>query len=306
MGSAFLIDDRLVVTAAHVVDGAVSVVIADDDSVHAVDVIAFDPATDLALLEPQTATGGTEFEVAPTVPAPGTPVAVIGHPLGDPLTITTGTASRTDVDLWPNFQVDAAVNPGNSGGPVIDSAGAVIGVVSALDTQAHGIGYAVRSDVLLDMVGRAETIGAPPPAECDRPLGPDEVTEAPDAPTATDVDTAAIDTLAAYFTGINSGDYQLAFDQYSERRRSTTTVDDFAAGLISSFDFGFEVGAIAPTDEGAMVWLEFVSIQSPEYGPDGEACTSWSLDYHLVWEGTRLVIDRASGHGDTSGHTPCS
>ncbi|NED94790.1 hypothetical protein G1H11_05645 [Phytoactinopolyspora alkaliphila] len=70
-------------------------------------------------------------------------------------------------------------------------------------------------------------------------------------------------------------------------------------------DLSAPVHAVEETSEGAYVWLEFVSLQAPGYGPDGETCTYWSLDYELVWYGGWLLIDRVTGHGDSSGHTSC-
>ena len=85
------------------------------------------------------------------------------------------------------------------------------------------------------------------------------------------------------------------------------TRDSFAEGVSTSYDFSFDVRSVEETVDGPVVWLEFVSLQAPEYGPDGDSCTNWSLDYELTWLADgRLVIDRVTGHGDTSGHVPCS
>ncbi|WP_246220164.1 hypothetical protein [Phytoactinopolyspora halotolerans] len=84
------------------------------------------------------------------------------------------------------------------------------------------------------------------------------------------------------------------------------SVDEFAAGVETSYDFGFEVHTVEETADGAHVWLEFVSLQAPGYGPEGETCTYWSLDYELVWYDGWLLIDRVTGHDDSSGHVPCA
>ena len=55
---------------------------------------------------------------------------------------------------------------------------------------------------------------------------------------------------------------------------------------------------------GAEAWVTFVSVQAAQYGPDGETCTRWSLDYSFVPSGGAMLIDDVSAHsGD--GHRPC-
>jgi hypothetical protein len=277
-----------------------------DEAVHHAVVVGSDAANDVAVLEMSGNLGGYIFDFSDTVVSAGELLAVIGHPLGDPLTITAGTASRVDATLWPDFQVDASVNPGNSGGPVVRADGDVIGVMVAEDSQAEGLGYAVRAEVVADLVGYPNLLGRPTSPTCSNPLGP-EYSEVPPLPAADDLQVAIATTLANYFTGINTGDYYLAFDQLSSRLQEDMSPESFAEGVATSYDFGFDVRSVEETLDGALVWLEFVSLQAPEYGPDGEACTHWSLDYELTWaDDGWLLIDRVTGHGDSSGHVPCS
>lgn len=308
VGSAFLVGDRLVMTAAHVVTEAASVVVVQDgDVVHPAVVLGTDEANDIALLEISGDVSGHRFDLAEAPSAPGEDIAVIGHPLGDPLTITSGTASRVDEDLWPDFQMDVSVNPGNSGGPVIRNDGAVVGMTVARRPDAEGMAYAVRVELLAERLADPGLLVEPAVAQCETPLGPEEGYDVPVTPSPDALSDAVATTLAGYFDGINTGDYQWAFDQLSPRRQGDLSVDEFAAGLVTSYDFGFEVRSLDETEAGALVWLEFVSIQAPEFGPDGEACTSWSLDYELIWDATGyLLIDRVTGHGETAGHTPCA
>jgi hypothetical protein len=115
------------------------------------------------------------------------------------------------------------------------------------------------------------------------------------------------DTLNAYFEGINSGDPQGAWLQFSSERQARLSLDDFAAAVRTSYDSGFFVQEAGYADGQAHVWLEFTSEQDPELGPNpGESCTRWSVDYVLVEQvdGT-FRIDEVSGRGDTPGHSPC-
>lgn len=305
VGSGFLVGPHRVVTAAHVVEGAASVVVSNAGDAIPATVIGVDAEYDLAVLEVSSAMTGHVFDLETSITSPGSAVAVIGHPLGDPLTITQGVVSRVGPQLWPHVQVDASINPGNSGGPVVDHDGDVIGIVVAKRVDADGVGWALRSDVARTYVQQPSTLAPAAPADCDRPLGPD-TGDLPALEATDELHVAIATTLASYFGGINSGDYALAYDQMSPRLRSSSTYDGFADGVSTSYDFGFEFQAVRPSSEGAVVWLEFVSLQDPALGPEGEGCTEWSLDYQLIWSGDgRLLIDRVRGHGGFEGHVPC-
>lgn len=308
-GSAFVVDGgsgrRLAATAAHVVSEAASVAVTRDDATYQATVTGVDEFNDLALLEITGMSEGHVFELADSAAAAGDPLAVVGHPLGDPLTLTRGTVSRVDNELWPMFQLDVSISPGNSGGPVIRADGEVAGLLVAEDAQAAGLGYAVHAELLAEVVADRSLLAPPAPPDCRLPLGPDAV-ETPDIATTDDLHIAIATTFTDYFAGINAGEYSLAFDQLSPRLRSDMSVEEFASGLETSYDFAFEVMSVEETADGARVWLEFISLQAPEYGPDGESCTYWSLDYELIWHDGRLLINRVTGHDDSPGHMPCA
>jgi serine protease Do len=304
VGSGFLVSATEIVTAAHVVEGAASVGVVQGDGTYTAEVVGLDAEKDVALLRVREPIPGHVFEMSGDMARPGAEVAAIGHPLGEPLTITNGSVSRTDKALWPQVQLDVSVSPGNSGGPVVSDDGAVVGVILAKDIEAEGLAYALRSDVLRPVVDGSETLPVADAADCANPLGPEEVEAAP-LPDSSELDRAAARTLANYFGGINTGDYRLAYDQLSPGRRSAAGFQSFKEGVESSYDFDFRVADVTPNSDGAVVWLEFVSLQSPSMGPQGESCTEWSLDYKLVWgSGGRMFIDVAKPHGG-DGHRPC-
>jgi hypothetical protein len=146
----------------------------------------------------------------------------------------------------------------------------------------------------------------PSPLPCDEPLlGPGNA-DLPGLPNPDEVGSAVALTLAEYFVGINTGDYRSAFDQLSPRLQGTSDYLAFAEGVSTSYDFDFELRDADIRPDSASVWLEFVSLQDPDYGPEGESCTLWSLDYELVRAADgRFLIDAVRGHAGSAGHQPC-
>jgi S1-C subfamily serine protease len=165
-GSGFVLEPGVIVTNRHVVGQPREITISTWDGrsfAARVEGIALD--ADLAVIQVSSA----DLPVATlrtTPPERGEAIAVIGYPGGGAATITTGRvlgSTREPVlgEQVPAIVVDAAVRPGNSGGPVIDAEGRVIGVVFALAVDGNGL--AVPVDVLLE---RLASRGFTPPAGC--------------------------------------------------------------------------------------------------------------------------------------------
>ncbi len=172
-GSGFVVSkDGYVVTNAHVVDGAssVKVKIGDGDTKTA-KVIGKDNSSDIALLKVDP--GDQTLQPLPLANSDdlhvGDPTFAIGSPYGLERTLTTGVVSALDREISaPNgfsidgvIQTDAALNPGNSGGPLLDSGGRVIGVNSQIESGSSGqgqtasnsgIGFAVPSNTVKSVV----------------------------------------------------------------------------------------------------------------------------------------------------------
>lgn len=160
-GSGFVIDkEGHIVTNQHVVDGADSVRVQFSDGTEVkADVVGTDPSTDIAVLDVDRPSSQlTTVQFAPTGSLQvGNPVLVIGSPFGLEGTLTTGVISAVGREIEsPNgftienaVQTDAALNHGNSGGPVLDTQGRVVGVAAQIRSDSggsDGIGYAVPGD----------------------------------------------------------------------------------------------------------------------------------------------------------------
>jgi len=154
MGSGFIVDpDGLVVTNNHVIEGATEIVVTlNDGTRHPAELVGRDPKTDLALLQievdeplPFAGFGDSESTRA------GDWVIAIGNPFGLGGTATTGIVSARGRDIQAGpfddfLQIDAPINQGNSGGPLFDTTGKVIGVNTAIYSPNGGnvgIGFAI-------------------------------------------------------------------------------------------------------------------------------------------------------------------
>jgi S1-C subfamily serine protease len=170
VGSGFVLNaEGEIATNAHVVTEGegrgikrareVYVKFADDNQVRA-RIVGFDPNADVALLRIEDRAGltlrpiplGSSDDVRV-----GAPVAAIGSPFGEEQSLSIGVVSATDraIDSLTGFQTlgavqtDAAINQGNSGGPLINSQGQVIGINAQIRTRSgggEGVGYAIPVD----------------------------------------------------------------------------------------------------------------------------------------------------------------
>jgi putative serine protease PepD len=175
-GSGFVVSkDGLIVTNDHVVEGAsqVQVKIGTSDSAQPATVVGADPSRDLALLKVDASNLPTLSLGDSSSVSVGDPTYAIGNPFGLDHTLTTGIVSALQRSLQaPDgakisgaIQTDAALNPGNSGGPLIDADGQVIGVNSQIQTGSSngaeggnvGIGFAIPSNTVKSFIDQAKS-----------------------------------------------------------------------------------------------------------------------------------------------------
>ncbi len=188
VGAGFIVSPQgYALTSAHVVGdkSEVTVTLADDTEL-AAGVEQQDDDRDLALLRlEQENLPAAQFAGSATLKQ-GAKVAALGSPLGLEGSVTEGVISAVSREIEGNsyLQIDAALNEGNSGGPVIDERGRVIGVATAVIKEAENLGFAIPSDAVITFLQEAgvavnlalgegpEGVAAEPRPAKQKPRGP--------------------------------------------------------------------------------------------------------------------------------------
>jgi|SoiMethySBSTD1v2_1073268.scaffolds.fasta_scaffold05078_8 serine protease Do len=176
-GTGFIIDKSgLILTNNHVVDGATKIEVSlygeDSDQEYAAKVVGRDPLTDSALIQLTEKPNHTLPEIKfgdSSQMQPGDWVMAIGNPFGLAHTVSVGVISAlerpfptTEGRSTQVLQTDAAINPGNSGGPLLNIRGEVIGINSAIYTDARqagniGIGFAIPINTVRELLPQMRT-----------------------------------------------------------------------------------------------------------------------------------------------------
>lgn len=175
-GTGFALKDGYIVTNNHVVDGAKSIKVqgirGSFNIEYSADIVATDKNNDLAIIKINDSRfngfGAIPYRVKTSVSEVGEDIFVLGYPLtstmGDEIKLTTGViSSRTgfqgDVSL---YQISAPIQPGNSGGPLFDGNGNIIGIVNAKHTEAENVGYAIKTSYLNNLVESTTSVSLLP------------------------------------------------------------------------------------------------------------------------------------------------
>lgn len=169
LGSGFIIDPSgFIVTNNHVIPGEEITVSLQDGTQYPAKVVGRDTKTDLALLKvvPKKPLPATKFGNSDQARI-GDWVIAIGDPFGIGSTVTAGivSARNRSINMGPYddfIQTDAPINRGNSGGPLFDMEGNVIGVNSAIFSPSGGsigIGFAIPANLARDVVGQLRQFG---------------------------------------------------------------------------------------------------------------------------------------------------
>jgi S1-C subfamily serine protease len=168
-GTGVLVDRRgYIVTVSHVVNGRAAVPFSFADGTRGqADVVLDIPECEIAVLKIRGG-GRSEFPcvtLAKSAPEVGDAVVAIGHPFGFKYTVSAGVVSALggEITLPSGFtikdvvQTDAAINDGNSGGPLLNTRGEVVGLAVAYHQEANCIGWAVPAAQVRQALKRAVT-----------------------------------------------------------------------------------------------------------------------------------------------------
>jgi S1-C subfamily serine protease len=168
LGSGFVYNAKgHIVTNHHVIENATTIQVTFlDGNITSADVVGMDIYSDLAVIkvDPEVTTLHPVVLGSSSDLTVGEPVAAMGNPFGLSDTLTAGIVSSVErtLEAAGNYviidiiQIDAAVNPGNSGGPLVNLKGQVVGVNTAIESETgtfSGIGFAIPSDTVKREIG---------------------------------------------------------------------------------------------------------------------------------------------------------
>lgn len=166
VGSGFSIKENIIITNAHVVgyNKKVAINLYDGTTIKG-NVIKTDSEKDLALIKVDKTI--TPLSINSDNLSIGKEVYAIGAPKDMPYTMTKGIISALNRKLGQNtyIQIDASINSGNSGGPLVDDDGNVIGVITLKASDAEGIGFAINTKDINNFIEGVEATEQPDSSE---------------------------------------------------------------------------------------------------------------------------------------------
>jgi len=165
-GSGFVVGKGLVATNAHVIAGIGTPYVLDGNGTHRGTAVWFDPNLDFAVLRVSDL-AGKPLNISTAEAARGTAGAVLGYPGGGNFTAQAAAVldefAATGRNIYNQgnttreiYELKASIIPGNSGGPLIDKNGTVIGVVFAESTTYNQVGYALQTKPVVQGIKQAE------------------------------------------------------------------------------------------------------------------------------------------------------
>lgn len=310
-GTGFLVGEDLVATAAHVVGDVVQGRITRAKKSSGFDVVAVDERNDVALVWSQAPLGGRPVELSTDLPSVGQPVATVGYSLGGNVSFHEGVVNgldrksviegRTLVGL---IEHSAEALPGDSGAPLIDVEGHVVGIQDAGIEIVAGQRLAVSAGVIEDLVDGWDTSRAPVVEEADCGIIVDSEGEEYDLEHFTDPEVGAWNTLLTRAAALNRGDWSAAASQWAVPRDP----DEIKAGSDES-----QLSDLMPQDMWRengrpVVWATMVTTQPEGMGPTArplETCTVWSVEYTFKKKNGLWLLTGSRRHNGEEASRPC-
>ena len=315
MGSGFVVGKNLVMTAAHVVDGVRDVSVrTENGDITTAEIVALDLSEDAALVRTDEALPGAPMVLEEEPLRQGAELAALGYPLqATSVKIARGIISGLndsvdygDFTVDNVFTTDAATNPGNSGGPVVNREGQVIGLVSGGrnwtdDTEnrnpVQGVNYMVPVTELAPRLDRWKARSAAEPTECD------EEGAAPadeDVKLQVTVDSRHADasdiaqSLFLHGSGINQGSYESAWTMFTRAMQGRMGgLDQWQRNLKSSYWTDLTVTEVERSGDRAVAAVALTTEQEAEDGPANQTCSRWRFHYRMRLIDGVWLVDRA-------------
>jgi serine protease Do len=302
-GTGFLVGPDLVVTAAHMVRDASAISVSFGRTSVNGTALGMNELADLALVRTETPVQGHQFQFRTTEPPIGTDVAALGFPLGRPFTLTRGTVSALNAEqkignriLSNLIQTDAAINHGNSGGPLITQDGQVSGVVVTIefdqDVRAEGIAYAVTAPRAAAAVQEWEARSVPVALkDCGNAPAPGSGFFPLTVLARHDQARNIGQSLLLHGQGINQGAYAAAFKQLTpELQARFGDSVAWSADLGSSYWRKAVLVDVTGNGDNLSADVNLQTSQDAAHGRNGQTCSNWKIRYTVHWNGTSWLI----------------
>lgn len=273
-GTGFWIDKDLVLTNNHVVlfDNNINVV-APGATYYSADVVQTDTIKDLAILRIAKTTDYEEPKILKwrkRWPSLAEDVFVLGFPKGTKdITATRGIVSSLTSDKFDStkyIQTDAAINEGNSGGPLVDICGRILGISSSTLLDAENIGFAIDGSRIKDQLAEMITAGK-------------EITSEEIKQGQTGGET---ETIIKYYLTVSRGDFEDAYDFYSKDLQSRVLFKGWKDSYKNTFAVRFKSAKRTAAGE---VEVSFLAVDFPNNEDEDYITREFKGTWNLIKEG---------------------
>lgn len=311
-GTAFAVSPTLLVTAAHVVSGRDRTRVTWQGTTQPGTVLGYDDTKDVALIQvPGPMPGVLRWRDAPA--QVGEVVATYGFAGGQSGTFFEGNVNRVnqkvqvdDTFMTGLIEMDAEFRAGNSGGPIFDSSGQVVGIVDAvLESTPAGGRLAVPATAARPLVEIWSTRTAGDTGgmtRCEALPGEVESVSA-DAPTYSPAIHSAAMTFVTYVNAINGGDYVTAHAQLADGGDLKKFTEAVTTSQVEAIDYDALNGPDNP-----VIDVSFSSRQEAGKGPRGrpdETCTLWHNRYTFTPKNDLWLIAKSLSQPGRPQNEPC-
>ena len=160
-GTCFMISKNgYLVTSYHVVKDADSIKIENEKfGVLNASVQFNDPANDVSILKVDTTLYSLPYMVETSEASLAEEVFTLGYPREDVVFGNGAISALSGYNQNPNsYQISVPVNPGNSGGPLLNSKGNLVGMISGLQTETYGAAFAIKSNIIIDIISTSDSL----------------------------------------------------------------------------------------------------------------------------------------------------